>query len=385
MIDIIEKKQCCGCSACYNICPKQAITMEEDEKGFKYPIVDKEKCIDCKLCKKVCPIINNKKVENEPKAYACINKNDEIRKESSSGGIFTLLAEEIINMKGFVFGAVFDENFNVIHKYVKNKEQLKELRGSKYLQSDIKETYKEAKIFLEQGKYVLFTGTPCQIEGLKSFLQRDYDKLYTQDIICHGVPSRKVWQKYLDNTKNIKYGKIKNINFRNKRNSWENYSMNIEYDHYTYNNNHNNDMYMKAFLQNLSLRDSCYDCSFKKFNRNSDITLADFWGISKIKPNLNDHKGTSLVIINSQKGNSLFEKIKNKCVIDEIDINEAIKYNKSFISSEKQNEKRDKFFEDFNNEGVDFKDLIKKYTTKQSIARKISNKSKNIIKRILKK
>ena len=385
MINIIEKTQCCGCSACYNICPKQAITMEEDEKGFRYPIVDEEKCIDCKLCEKVCPIISNQKVENKPKAYACINKNGKIRSESSSGGIFTLLAEEIIDMKGIVFGVAFDENFNVMHKYVENKEQLKELRGSKYLQSDIKEIYKQVKAFLEQDRYVLFTGTPCQVEGLKSFLQQNYDRLYTQDIVCHGVPSKKVWQKYLGNSKNMKYGKIKNINFRNKKDSWESYSMNIEYDNYTYNINHNNDMYMKAFLQDLSLRDSCYSCHFKKFNRNSDITLADFWGISKIKPKLNDHKGISLVIVNSKKGEKLLGKIKDKCsIIEEVDIEETIKYNKSFITSAVQNKEREQFFKDLNS-NMEFEKVVKKYTKNQSILKKSIKNGKRIIKKILRK
>lgn len=384
MINIKEKTQCCGCFACYNVCPKKAIIMKEDEKGFKYPVIDKQKCINCKLCESVCPILNNKIIKNDPKAYACINRNDEIRKQSSSGGIFTLLAEEIINMQGVVFGASFDKNFNVIHKYVVDKEGLDDLRGSKYLQSDINETYNQAKDFLTNGKYVLFTGTPCQIEGLKSYLQKDYDKLYTQDIICHGVPSKKVWQKYLENLRNTKDGEIKKINFRNKKHSWENFSLNIEYSHNSYNIDHNNDAYMKAFLQNLILRDSCYNCQFKKYNRNSDITLADFWGISKLEPDLNDHKGTSLVIINSIKGKYLFEKIKNKCILKQVEVNEAIKYNKSYIASVVVNKKREEFFADLN-ANMSFKKIIKKYTTGSSILKRNIRKCKKIIKKLLNK
>lgn len=383
MINIKEKEQCCGCSACYNICPQNAIIMEEDKKGFKYPKVNIEKCINCKLCEKVCPIINNKEGVNKTKAYASINKDDEIRKESSSGGIFTLLAEEVIEMDGVVFGAAFDENFNVIHKCIKNKNEIGELRGSKYVQSDIGESYKQAKIFLEQNKYVLFTGTPCQIEGLKNFLGKNYDKLYTQDFICHGVPSKKIWKKYLSFMQKDKEKLIKTINFRNKKHGWENYSMNIEYNNKKiYNKEHNKDIYMRAFLQNISLRESCYNCQFKKYNRNSDITLADFWGISKVKPEINDHKGTSLVIINSNKGKFLFEKIRNRCIIKEVDLEEAIRYNKAFAFSAKYNENSEKFFEDVD-DGISFDKAIKKYTIKPTLMRKIINKCKDNMRKLV--
>lgn len=384
MIEIKEKAQCCGCSACFNICPKNAIIMKEDDKGFKYPFIDKDKCINCKLCEKVCPIINSEKIKNEPKAYACINKDDEVRRESSSGGIFTLLAEEIIELHGIVFGAAFDENFNVTHIGVDNKENLKKLRGSKYLQSDIGESYRQAKENLLKGKYVLYTGTPCQIEGLKSYLQNDYENLFTQDIICHGVPSKKVWQSYLKYSKKEENEKIKSVNFRNKKDSWENYALNIEYSNYHYNKNHNDDLYMKAFLQDVTLRDSCYRCSFKKYNRISDVTLADFWGISKINPSLNDHKGISLVIINSEKGKKLLEKIKNKCIIEETNMDEAIKYNKAFITSARINQNRENFYQELSTNS-NFKRIVKKYTTSQSFIKKAEKKCKNIIKRVIKR
>jgi len=171
MIDITEKSKCCGCHACYNICPKQAITMKEDEKGFKYPVIDKEKCVNCNLCEKVCPIIKDKKIENEPIAYAGYCKEIEIRKQSSSGGIFTLIAMNIIQKEGVVYGASFDEKFDVVHIRIDKKEELEKLRKSKYVQSKIGDTYKQAKVDLEQGRKVLFTGTPCQIEGLKAYLQ----------------------------------------------------------------------------------------------------------------------------------------------------------------------------------------------------------------------
>ena len=204
MINIKDKSKCCGCSGCMNICPKNAIIMKEDKNGFKYPIVDKEKCINCGLCEKVCPILNNKKEQQkEIKAYACYNKNIEERLKSSSGGIFILLAKEILKRNGIVFGAAFDENFNVKHISIDNEKDIEKLMGSKYVQSNMGKVYKEVKEFLENGKYILFSGTPCQIEGLKKFLKKDYDKLYTQDIICHGVPSPKIWQMYLEYQKKI--------------------------------------------------------------------------------------------------------------------------------------------------------------------------------------
>lgn len=172
MIIIDDKAMCCGCSACFSVCPKNAITMLEDEKGFKYPKISKNKCINCGLCEKICPILNKREKLNKPKAYACINKDESIRKNSSSGGIFTLIAEEIVDMGGVVFGAQFDNDFNVIHSYTDNKEELYKFRGSKYVQSIIGDNYKNSKKFLEEGKYVLFTGTPCQVEGLHAFYRR---------------------------------------------------------------------------------------------------------------------------------------------------------------------------------------------------------------------
>lgn len=383
MIDIKEKDQCCGCHACFNICPKNAITMQEDEKGFKYPIIDKEKCINCGLCEKVCPILNKKSVENNPIAYACYNKNEEIRKNSSSGGIFTLLAENILEKQGIIFGASFDKEYNVHHTYIEKKEELDKFRGSKYVQSLINDTYKQAKEFLEKDRYVLFTGTPCQIEGLKRFLGKEYDKLYTQDIICHGVPSPKVWKKYLEFRKKQDTEEPNKVSFRNKDNGWKLFNMKFEYSNSEYKKDKKQDIYMQAFLRNTSLRDSCYNCSFKKKNRISDITLADFWGIENILPEMDDNKGTSLVIVNSKKGRELIDSIKEKMKNEEVDLLEAIKYNPSMISSAKQDKNRGKFFENLNN--LEFNELVEKYTYRPSFIKKVNNKLKFIIKKVLKR
>ena len=382
MIEIKNKIDCCGCYGCYNICSTKAIEMIDDEKGFKYPVVNKEKCIHCGLCEKVCPIINNKKEkEKNIKAYACINKDIDTRMKSSSGGMFALIADYILDLNGVVFGAEFDANFQVIHSYIENKEELYKFQGSKYVQSQIGEMYKKAKEFLEEDRYVLFTGTSCQIEGLYQYLRREYDKLYTQDIICHGVPSPKVWKKYL-NEMNSKYKDIpKKISFRDKnRNGWQDFSMKLEYNDTTYVLSHDEDIYMKAFLKDVCLRDSCYKCNFKKKNRNSDITLADFWGINNIDKEMNDEKGTSLVIVNSLKGNKLFEEIKTNTIYKQVDFEKAIKYNLNMINSAKVHKNREKFFKELENTNLEF--LVKKYT-KKPLYKKVLGKTKKIIKKVI--
>ena len=381
MIDIKNKEKCSGCHACYNVCPTKAIKMVEDEKGFKYPVVDQSKCVNCRLCEKVCPIINKKIVNNEPKAYSCYNKNDDIRSRSSSGGIFTLLASKILEKNGVVFGASFTNEFMVEHIYVEKEEELYKLRGSKYLQSIIGDSYKQVKKFLEEGRYVLFTGTPCQVEGLMAYLNKKYEKLFTQDIICHGVPSPKVWKRYLEYRKIEDAEEPLEINFRNKDNGWKNYNLKFRYKEHEYKNNQSMDKYMQAFLKNVSLRESCYNCSFKKINRLSDITLADFWGIEKINPEMFDDKGTSLVIVNNEKGKELFKEIQNEVVKEEVNLNEAIKYNPSMITSSKPDKNREEFFE--NLEKMDFNELVNKYTEKPNFVSKCISKGKKIVKKIL--
>ena len=386
MIDFKDKSNCCGCYSCYNICPKKAIEMVEDEKGFKYPKIDKEKCINCGLCEKVCPIIANLRVENKPEAYACMNKDEDIRIQSSSGGIFTVLASYIIDKGGIVFGASWNEDFTKVeHTYTDKKEELYKFRGAKYLQSDINKSYEKAKEFLDEGKYVLFSGTPCQIEALKLFLRKDYEKLYLQDIICHGVPSPKSWSKYKDYIESKYEDKMQSMYFRDKTaEGWNKYHVKIQFEneHY-YDVEHGKDVYMKAFLSNISLRDSCTSCKFKKENRVSDITLADFWGINDIKPEMNDEKGTSLVIVNSEKGKDLFNKISDNVKSEKVDFYRAIKPNPSMNNISPKNSKNEEFFEDINKKSFD--EVVKKYVPEPSIAKKVLRKVKRIVKKIIKK
>lgn len=314
MIDIKDKKLCCGCNACVQRCPKQCISVQEDEEGFLYPIVDLSVCIDCGLCEKVCPVLNQGSERNPIEAFAAVNKDDSIRMQSSSGGIFTALAEQIIQEKGVVFGARFDEKWEVKHDYTETIEGLKAFRGSKYVQSRIGDTFSKAEFFLKAGRKVMFTGTPCQIAGLRLFLRKEYENLLAVDIICHGVPSPLVWRKYLgEKTQQGGLESIQSISFRNKNTGWKSYSFQIEYD-----KNHlkssfseyaSQNIFMKGFLADLYLRPSCYACPTKKLKSGSDITLGDFWGIQHIKPELDDDKGLTAIIINTKKGEVIIENL----------------------------------------------------------------------------
>lgn len=361
--NVIEKKKCTGCMACKDICPKNAITMIEDENGFKYPNIDEEKCIKCGLCEKVCPVIN-KLNENKYKikVYACKNKDRQIRLKSSSGGVFSLLAKYIIMNRGVVFGARFNQNLEVIHDYIEKKEDIELFRGSKYVQSNIEGNYKKAKEMLDKKRKVLFTGTPCQIEGLLGYLGKNYENLYTQDIICHGVPSPKVWKKYINYKKDKKGEYPTNVNFRRKDIlGWSNYQINYKYSDCEENIHHDEDPYIKIYLKNLDLRDSCYSCKFKKTSRKSDITIADFWGIDNVGSKLNDEMGISALLINSEKGEYIFNKIKDDLEYEEANIEDIIKYNSCFCESTYYNEKREEFFNKINNVNLSFEEIIKEF------------------------
>lgn len=345
MISIVNKNICCGCYACAQICPRQCIVMKEDSEGFSYPQIDKLKCIDCKLCEEVCPMVNQIEGGNSLQTYAARNRDEKIREESSSGGVFSLLAEFIIKQGGVVFGAKFNDNWEVIHDYTENIEGLSAFRGSKYVQSKILDNFIKVKKNLKDGRNVLFSGTPCQIAGLRTYLRKDYDNLFLIDIICHGVPSPLVWREY------IKYvlGKeserdsivlspkdISKISFRDKTKGWKKYkfvligksvlkfskdtkmcfSKNVILDE-TFDKN----LFMQGFLSNQFLRPSCYSCKFKSGRSGSDITIGDFWGIENYYPDFDDDNGASSIIINSDKGLNLYKNIdveSIKCSYGEI-------------------------------------------------------------------
>ena len=344
---MLPEKKCTGCEACKSVCNRNCITMKPDTDGFMYPTINADRCINCHLCEAVCPVINKieKKEESYPLAFAGQNIDDSIRQVSSSGGIFSALAQQIIQGGGVVFGAAFTDDLSVKHIGIYNEAELKLLRGSKYVQSQIGDCYQLAETELKRGTTVLFTGTPCQIEGLLAYLRKPYENLIAVDLICHGVPSNKVWKEYLNWQRKENKKDIIAADFRNKSKGWIEFSQKIEFiDGTSYIKTAWDDFYMKAFLSNLSLRPSCYCCEFKTANRQSDLTLADLWGIDDIIPGINDNKGMSLIIIHSQKGKDLLEKGKEDMFLYQIGFEKAVEHNTTMIQSVQEHKFRQYFF-----------------------------------------
>ena len=344
MIIINDKKDCCGCHACATVCSKHCITMQADEEGFLYPVVDASTCTDCGLCEKVCPVINQDEPRRPLKVYAAKNKDEEIRRQSSSGGIFTPLAEAVICEGGVVFGAKFDKDWNVVHAWTDTIEGIGNFRGSL-----IGNTFKEVKDFLKQGRKVLFSGTPCQISALKLYLLKEYENLLTIDIACHGVPSPKIWRQYLDS---LQLEKIGYISHKDKTTGWKGYSFTIKSTEgkllYTEKASYN--IYMKAFVNNLTLRPSCFFCPSKAGKSKSDITLADYWGVECLMPNMDDNKGTSFVCVNTQNG---LDTIKNlNLILLKADYNQSIYYNSCIVKSTPLPIERNQFWLDYSVIGV---------------------------------
>lgn len=384
MIRITDKSKCSGCYSCENACPQNCITMVSDNEGFWYPQVDEQKCVNCGLCEKSCPIMN-KTIDGDivPSVFAVINKDENVRLESSSGGIFTLLAERIINNGGVVFGAAFAKDFKSVEHIVVDKiEDLYKLRGSKYLQSKIGDAYKLVKQYLKDGKCVYFSGTPCQISGLYSYLGKNYDNLITQDLICHGVPSPLVWEKYVNYCEKKAASKTRRTFFRHKKYGWKKFSLQFVFeDGGKYSQTIYDDLYMRGFLTDLYLRPSCYNCSFKSIERLADITLADFWGVEKISAHMDDDKGTSLVFLHSIKGKTLFDKISDKIIFDSTDLDFAVRANSAMIKSAKPHRNRDKFFKNLQTFEID---RLIDLCLKTPFYLKCLRRGKAIIKRMIK-
>lgn len=389
MIGNMKKSECCGCGACYNICPKKAIEMIEDEEGFKYPKINEEKCVKCGLCEKICPSLNSQITSRENveiKTIGTYSNDLENRNNSSSGGIFSELARYIIEEKnGVVYGAGFDEKFKVIQQEISKTKNLEKLRGSKYVQSDTLETYSEVKEYLEKGKYVLYTGTPCQIMGLKSYLRKTYDRLYTCDIICHGVPSPKVFRKYIYEMENEYQSKVTSISFRNKKYGWNIFSMKIEFENgKEYIAKLTEDKFMQGFLKNIYLRPSCYKCKFSTLPRNADISIGDFWGVEKKYEEFRDDKGTSILLLNTNKGYEIFDKIKSKVYYKEnCDLEFAIENNPCICGHVEEPKTRKNFFKKLDEESFD--KLIIKSIKKPNKIKKIILLCLSKGKRMLKK
>lgn len=300
---------CCGCGACFNVCPKNAISFREDAEGFAYPSVDEGKCIDCSLCVKVCPVLSPD-VERLPlKVYAAKNRDLQERIQSSSGGMFLPLAREVLRQGGQVFGVEFSEDFcSARHACASDADGVKRFSGSKYIQSDTGRTYSMTKMFLENGVPVLYSGTPCQIAGLRKFLRKDYENLYTVDLVCHGVPSPGIWRRYMDET--APEGTA-SVNFRDKVTGWKRFSlvMKDSSGKVLFSQREDENVFMDGFLKNLYLRPSCYLCPARKGRSGSDLTIADYWHLKKTLPDFDDNTGVGLVLVNTAKGARLFDSV----------------------------------------------------------------------------
>lgn len=309
-ITTVEYRNCCGCGACYNKCPVGAISMQENDEGFLVPVVEENKCTNCGLCLKSCPGLNtNNRNTNEPECYAAM-ASDEIRMKSSSGGAFTVIAEYILDKGGYVCGAAYRKDWSVHHIIVDNKNNMEMLRKSKYILSETEKCYTEIKKLLENDKYVLFSGCPCQVAGLYSFLGKEYEKLMTVELLCHGAPNYRIFKKYLNEVHNGK--KIRKLDFRDKSLGWNSSSLTIYHDGDIEICNRETDPYEKGFHAGLFNRKSCAPCAWAKLPRLADFTIADFWGIEKIDNSLNDGKGLSLLVVNNDKSKQILQQMPFK-------------------------------------------------------------------------
>lgn len=349
---LADRKECVGCTACMNVCKTKCIEMKTDANGFGYPeVVHPLNCVECGMCEKVCPVLKERDAVNDfPVVYAALSKNESVRMESSSGGVFTELAKRIISQNGIVYGAAYDEQFVVHHYSVDNVNALQKLRGAKYSESNLGSTFQEILKRLQQGQFVLFTGTPCQVAGLKSFVRKDFGNLFCIDFVCHGVPSPVAWQSYIEyRAKEDCNGELPcNINLRSKNTGWSNYQYSNVFE-YENGKQHtalsSQSLFMKLFVNDYISRPSCENCKFKGYSRVSDITLGDFWGIWDIDPEMDDNKGTSVVLLQSEKGKRLWEEIKNKIKYKQVTLEQASQYNPSMLLASKAKQNREEVLE----------------------------------------
>ena len=377
-----KKTECNGCGTCALRCPVHAISMQEDTEGFLYPNIDKNKCIECGLCKKTCSNIVNNKIEIS-KTYISYLLDEKAKSKSSSGGVFYAIAKYVIENNGVVFGVCIETDLSVKHSFAEKIEELSKFQGSKYVRSDLNKSYENVERFLKNNRLVLFTGTPCQCQGLRNYLNINYDNLLTCEIICHANPSPRVYKYYIKNLENDYNKKVKGIYFRTKENGWKNQTPIIEFK-----DGHKIEelSYRKAFISELINRPSCSNCKFCTTNRYSDFTIGDLWGYNKIDDTLTDNgTGISLFNVNTIKGNRVLELIKNEMFIKEVDTKLAFSYNHH--KNIPMHKKREEFFYKLSNETINEYNIINymnKYT-KEKLLDKIVIKLKSIFNNLVKK
>ena len=355
---LVQQGDCIGCGVCSISCSRKCIEMVQDKKGFVYPAIDNDRCISCKKCEAVCPILNPI-VETETNTCLAVkNIDNNERKISSSGGVFIAMAEKVLEDNGAVCAAAYDESLTVVHRIVQSKEQVPYLCGAKYAQSRFDPCLLEVKALLQDGKTVLFIGTPCQVGAIEGGLtETEKENIILVDFICHGVPSPVVFQKYLSELSRdyAKGSPIISVNMRDKATGWSNYSycMTVEFENgVKYQKLNREEMFLQGFVNDLFLRDSCYNCAFKGRHRASDLTLGDCWGIWNIDSDFDDNLGTSLLQIHTKRGLNYWNLISSQFNVTDFDERDAIKYNPSAVKSATAHVNKDTFW-NLVNQGVD--------------------------------
>lgn len=382
-----KDRDCCGCGACVEICPKKALGFEFNAEGFKYPLLNPDVCIECGACEKVCPMLhsNNTFPPNIGCSYAVVNNNKHDLLHSSSGGVFSIIAKYVLQMKGLVYGAVFDDNLNLQHRGIEKIDSLTELQGSKYIQSDNNGVYKEIKNFLQQGRLIYYVGTGCQVAGLRLYLKKEYENLITSDILCHGVPPHSVFQEAISELESRYRGRVIVYKFRDKKIfgwscssscliSKKKKNIYIGYDSIM-------NSYFNAFIKGVMNRESCYVCPFASQKRCGDITLGDYWGVENYISISDKREGVSAIIVNTKKGNKIIEMVKDFAQIYPTSISDISQINKTLISPTPRPEERDLFFIKFFDNPKETLKFYKTFRLKSYLLFRI--KQNNLLKNIL--
>lgn len=365
MIDISEKNMCCGCAACVGICPKDCIKMKEDEEGFQYPSIDKSKCIECGACEKVCPVLNYaEKKPFEQKGYVVQHKNPSVLRESTSGGAFTAIAKYTLNRGGVVFGIELTDDLTAKRTYIEKESELYRFRSSKYVQNCEEGVHRQVKAFLKEGRCVCFSGTPCQTEGLRNYLGKDYENLILVDVVCHAVQSPLIFRKYIEYQEQKTGSKVKTVKFRDKHYGYKYSTLNLITDKNqgSYHQGVESDPWLRAFFSNICDRPSCHNCRFRSRYRKSDITIWDCFNAGRFSKELDNDKGATRVLIHTKKGETVFNEVCSELNYAEADPEALVSTVKEMKESPKPNERRTAFFQDAGS--LDSRELFEKYFPK---------------------
>lgn len=347
-----NKNECSGCTACMLTCPQAAITMQEDSEGFFYPHIDENTCIHCGLCQKVCSWEHPQYVNSaEPITLATVLKDKAERQKSTSGGVFYAIARWIIEQGGVVYGAAFDEKLQLHHIGADNLEDLQRLRGSKYIQSNLGHIFKKVRWQLEQGRWCYFTGTGCQVAGLKAYLRKDYEKLLCSDVVCHGVPSQKLFNEHIAYMEEKYHDKVVGYQFRDNKVGGYCETCFFEARKPVVNPTYSLSPYLYSFMYGYTHRYSCYKCKFAKVPRQGDITLADYWGVKHYFPQMDYFSGCSLVLVNTEKGEKIWEKFKFDCDYSQSNLGDATRYNGNVVMPSEMPAMRANIYKEISDKG----------------------------------